>query len=792
MLYQSIWFGKVFRNLYGKFMKRKVIFLILLIFFTYFSRAQTIIGNIKDIKNAPIEFANIMLLNATDSTYIMGAVSDTEGKFHIELPSDKNYSTTILKVSCLGYKTVFMKPQSRLMEILLHEDARTLNEIVIKGNVPAFKLTQEGVSVNIMGTALANLGTGMDVLSHMPGVFKGENGLEVIGKGTPLIYINGRKVFNPTEIEILNSENIKSIEVITEPGAKYDSETNAVIKIHTKHPIGDGFGISLNSKYWQGRYPFFAEQVQWNFRKGRFDIFGNHLLKKYHYFREANHSTTTKSDTLWKQIYQEVSTYFDYSFLNNIGFNYQFNKTSSLGAKYSIWLYPETNGGDMVFTEAFANEKLYDKLTTRSTDANHNLPLHQTNLYYNGRIGKATIAFDFDYLHSRKESKTDYDEQSAYLDSRTFESKNIVRNNLFAIKLTADFKALAADITLGSELTSSEQDNIYTNSKGYVESSESTVREKHLSPFSEIKWNLPVFSLAVGLRYEYVWSNYSSNGRQSDEQSRNYGNFFPNVSLNTSVGKTQLRLSYSTKTNRPSYWQLRSNVNYGNRYNYQSGNPLLRQEIQHNVALNSVWKFLQFGADYKDRRNAIIYWTNIYNNSGSITYTTFRNINSLKHVYFMVAAAPQIGIWNPRLNFYIDKQWLYINENEEKITMNKPWISFSFTNSLRFKKDWTLFADLYFRSKGDDENIYYSRNRIYADIYASKKFLNKHITAFIGIFDVFHSHKNGTNLHFPKIVTTQTEWKDEQRFYISFRFDFNTTKSNYKGTGAGNSEKNRM
>lgn len=773
-------------------MKKQVIIAILLFIFSYSNRAQTITGNIKDIKNSPIEFANVILLNATDSTYIAGTVSTTEGLFRIDYPSDKDISTTILKVSCLGFKTIHIKPQNNFMNVMLQEDAVNINEVVIKSNAPTYKLTQEGISTNIAGTALANLGTGMDVLTHVPGVFKDGNGLTVFGKGAPLIYINGRKVFNPTEVEMLKSDDIKSIEVITAPGAKYDSEINSVIKIHKKRSNGEGFGISFNSNFWQGRCPLFANQVQWKYRKDGLDIFGNHQFKKYHHYREAVHTTTTKVDTLWKQIYHEVSNYFDYSFVNSLGFNYQFSSTSSIGTKYSIGLYPETNGSNVVFTEAFANSKRYDELTTRSTDSNHNSPLHQANIYYIGNIGKVNIAFDFDYLHNRKKSMSVYDEQSIYLESRSFESKNIVRNNLLAAKLTTNFKVLCTDITFGAEFTDSKQDNFYTNSKSYVESSKSTVKEKHLCPFAEMRWKLPIFSLTAGLRYEYVWTDFCSNGKHVEAQSRDYGNLYPNVSLSTTIKETQLRFSYAVKTNRPSYWQLRSNVNYVNRYNYQSGNPQLDQEIQHNINLNAVWKFLQFGADYKDRHNAIIYWKDLYNNSGSITYTTFRNIKSLKHVYFMVAVSPQIGIWNPRLSFYLDKQWLGLNKNDRGITMNKPWASVSFTNTLSFKKDWTVFADLYFRSKGDDENIYYSKNRFFTDIYASKKFLNKNFTIFIGVFDAFRSHKNNTDIYYPKIVTTQTEWKDEQKFYISLRYSFNTTKSKYKGTGAGNSEKNRM
>lgn len=771
---------------------KKILFFALLLFPCSLCFAQRITGVVMNPENAPIEFANILLFNATDSTYITGAVSDEEGKFVINIPQGKNISSTMLKVSCLGYETVWITPKQSSMVITLQEKELSVNEVVVTGKTPAFRMTQEGIVTNIAGTTLANLGTGEDVLAHIPGVIKNKNSIEVLGKGTPLIYINGRKVLNTTDIENIKSEDIKNVEVITSPGAKYDSNVNAVIKIQTKRPVGDGFGFNLSSNYKQGRCAFFREQASWNYRKGGLDVFGNHTFHNYQYYRVANHTTTTKADTLWHQTFKETSYTTNAAFMNNIGFNYQLSKRASIGAKYSIWLYPETDEHISTTTKAFADGKIYDESNTnsRSTDKNH--PGHSANIYYQGVVGKVSLGVDADYLHNKSKSIAYYDEISTYLESRDFESQNIVRNNMFAIKMTAGFKALAANITLGTEYTNTKQDNTYINSKNYVESSESSAKETHFSPFVEMRWKLQSYSIRTGLRYENVWSDYSKNGNRIDEQSRYYGNLYPNISLSTPIGKTKLFLSYAAKTRRPSYWELRSNVTYANRYNYQSGNPLLNKELQHNITMWVIWKYFQFCADYKDRRNAIIYWKDLYNESGSITYTSFRNIKSLKRFYFMMAASPQIGIWSPRLTFMLNKQWHELKHNDKNMKMNSPQFDVFFSNSFNFNKEWMAFVDMHYISSGNYENCYRTKNRFYTNITLSKKILSNMFTIQTGINDIFNLSKNGTDLYYPNIVTTQTEWKDERQFFISLRYNFNTAKSKYKGTGAGNSEKNRM
>ncbi len=110
----------------------------------------------------------------------------------------------------------------------MHEDVNLLGEVVVKGNRPSYKLTAEGLQTHVQGTVLSKMGTAEDVLKHIPGLQKKNDAYEVFGKGSPIIYVNGRLLRDLSELDQLKSEDIKNVELITSPGARYDASVKAV------------------------------------------------------------------------------------------------------------------------------------------------------------------------------------------------------------------------------------------------------------------------------------------------------------------------------------------------------------------------------------------------------------------------------------------------------------------------------------------------------------------------------------------------------------------------------------
>ncbi len=129
-----------------------------------------------------------------------------------------------------------------------------LGDVVVTATRNIQRLSKGGLITDINGTSLSELGTCTDVLSQLPGVISNEGNLEVLGRGTPQIYINGRKLVDRSELNRLSSKEIQNVEVVFNPGAKYGAETKAVILIKTIKKQGDGLSGSLSATGRLGHY----------------------------------------------------------------------------------------------------------------------------------------------------------------------------------------------------------------------------------------------------------------------------------------------------------------------------------------------------------------------------------------------------------------------------------------------------------------------------------------------------------------------------------------------------------
>lgn len=232
--------------------------------------AQTVKGKLVDESNHPLPYANVVLLSLPDSAFVSGTISGEDGLFKLEATSVNQ----IVKISSIGYKTVYKPTTPANMGIVqLVSDARMLGEVVVKANLPVTRIKNDALETNVQGTVLSKAGTAEDVLAHIPGLQKKADGFEVLGKGSPLIYINGRKLRDIAELDQLTSEEIKSVEVVRNPGARYDATVGAVVRIRTVKRQGDGFGVSLRSSYDQSQNSDFVEQADVNYRHNGLDVF---------------------------------------------------------------------------------------------------------------------------------------------------------------------------------------------------------------------------------------------------------------------------------------------------------------------------------------------------------------------------------------------------------------------------------------------------------------------------------------------------------------------------------------
>ena len=746
-------------------------------------------GTIIDEKGLPVAYANVAILNPTDSALLSGGVSNESGYFAIPYEQER----VLARISYVGYKTIYrMCDKPEVGTIRMRLDNYTLKGVMVKGERPQYQMGSEGLVTNVENTPLSNLGTGADVLKHVPGIIAKDNQYEVFGKGTPIIYINGRKMRNYRELEQLKSTDIKSIELITNPGAKYDATVGAVVKIQTVRKAGDGFSIDTWGRWQQSRKDKEAASLDMNYRKNGLDIFASLWASRGTHLQLSELTQEVQTDTLWQQRNDMRMDIVSRDYSIETGFNYMLNEHHSFGTKYEYTFPTNEDETTTLTSDVTANREFYDKwdnLTKKQTQGNAK---HKLNVYYIGKVGKLDIDWNFDYLHSGYDEKSLIAETCQIQDDRTLDAENRVRNRMLASKLTMTYPLFGGSLDFGAEYINTKRQDDYVNPQGYVASTYSTLKEQSISPYAEYSILMPkVGQFRLGLRYEHVSFNYYESGHLVEEQSRSYSSLYPSLSFRTKIGKVMAQIAYSAKTTRPTYRQLSNDVFYGNRYSMQRGNPLLDNSIIHNISFQGMWKFLQFSINYSDERGQIIHWMEQIDNS-NVTLVTYKNISSLKRIVPYVSLAPKFGIWHPQLSLGFGKQWLTIETTAGDISLNKPMLIAQASNTFKFSK--TLTGELYFRYQGTGhyQNIYLDYHQTVLDVSIVKTFFNDRLSIKLASEDLLDRRRDGNLVYNHQVKLWQGNYYDRRRFVATIRYKFNTTRSKYKGTGAGNDEKSRL
>ena len=148
-------------------------------------------GTIIDEQGVPVAYANVAILNPTDSTLLSGGVSNESGYFAVPYEQER----ILARISYVGYKTVYRHcNQPNVGTIRMQPDNYTLNGVVVQGERPKVVLQGNSLMMNVEGTVMERLGTAEDVLTRVPMIAKRGEGFEILGKGAPLIYLNNRKL----------------------------------------------------------------------------------------------------------------------------------------------------------------------------------------------------------------------------------------------------------------------------------------------------------------------------------------------------------------------------------------------------------------------------------------------------------------------------------------------------------------------------------------------------------------------------------------------------------------------
>ena len=755
--------------------------------------AQDIKGKIVDEKGEPLAFANVVLLNRQDSAFVKGVVSGEDGHFAI----DSACNNGIIKVTSVGYKTAWKDCIGENAGVIkMVADSKVLGEVVVKSSLPKTILKNGGMTTTVAGSVLEKAGTMEHLLDRIPNVSAQNGNIKVFGRGEPIIYINGRQMRDRSELDRLSSDNIKSVEVIANPGARYAASTKAVIRITTKKIRGDGFGFDATTEgsYDEKKNAGGYARLNLYYRRNGLELGAYAYGSKQSSPDEKDLQQMTYLD---KTLNQQDKTRWKNkaeTFSSRLNASYQFDDNNSLGASISFLRNPKLQTDGKTEGSVLRDEVLTETTTYIRSEFGQNSNW-SSNVYYVGKVGKLGIDFNTDWFWSKGNNRNNIDEHyqevNSDMQNLLVNSTTSKYNRLIASKMVFSYPLLGGDLSVGGEYSFTNRNTNYaiipnTLADNVID----RIKEGMASAFVTYNRDFGKLNMEAGLRYENVDFKYYDDGKYMAEQSKTYGEWFPSLSLSMPIGNVQMQLSYAADIDRPNYWVLRSGVQYSNHYTYETGNPFLVSEISRNTSYDLAYKWLTFNLTYEHVSDPIYQTVEIYKDNATIGLMRMINGKSYNNVTSTLNLQPTFGIWHPMLSAMVEKQWFELQTRDGQY-LNKPVAMFRFNNT--FDTKWAMFSVMMtYITKGYEENHYIYKPMFNTDLSIYKGFLKDCLTLQLYVSDVFGTNDSHIIGKYGKLKETVFDEFSTSKISLTVRYKFNVTRSKYKGTGAGDSQKNRM
>lgn len=744
-------------------------------------------GRIVDERGNAAEYATIALLSPIDSTIVGHGVSNENGSFVIPC----NFRKVLARITYIGYKTVNRIYNNTEMGIIkLQPKTMIVKGVVVKGDRPQYKMLSGGMEVAVEHTLLSKMANTFDVLSLLPRVSVDGQKISVFGKGTPIVYINNKRVNDNNEIVNITPDNIKSISVVTSPGAEYDAEVESVIRIRTKERRANGFSLRADAygKYnkWMADY----ELISARYQTKKFEI-ANSLWTMGTHDGEDNNLIT--------DIYLPDKHYHNDQLIlldtNNrllseyLSADYSLNDSNSIGGSYRYYgmLKGRTNS-------VSRQDVLLNGMAQGSIDQDEVmkpfLSLHQAEVYYVGKVGHVGVDFNATYYAVKNRRNDEGFESSKELGNQEIHSSNRQNSDMWAGKLVVNIPLWKGNMAVGTEMSTTDSHGTFLNEEQLVPSTKTDIHERNIAGFAQYGLVLNKWTVGLGVRYENIVRDYLSDGVKQDDVSRKYNNLFPNLSVSWNKGNWYWQLNVNEKIHRPSYRQLGNFMQYDNRFLYEGGNPTLQPEKVLNVEAMMIYKWLNVSVGYKYLKN-VMEWTKYIYPGKEFAYNTSLNFDHKQLLYASVYISPKFGIFRPTWGFNYNQQFFDTKKYGASKALSKPLLSCSLNNNFALSETMnaairlnasTTHADGFLMMKSD-----YSVN-----LQFDKSFANRTWIIYLSANDIFKTAKERWTMYGLGAGTTKDCYNYTRNISLQVTYNFNAKRSKYKGTGAGNEEKRRL
>lgn len=674
--------------------------------------------------------------------------------------------------------------------IMLAPGVKKLDELVVTRKVAPFKLKGEGVSVEVAGSPLADVGTGEQLLNMIPGLSGSGSDWTVFGREGVEVYINGRKVRSSVDISLLSSADIQNVEVISNPGVKYNSDVKGVIRIRTKRKQGEGWSIYATSMNSFSKACDFSDQLAASWRRDNVDVALTLWGAHERYIWNTRSRFTTMPGGPWIFSFDQRSGGHSTRLMGQASVAWSPAPGSSLGLKWRLMGTPDKKGFSNYSGIMSRAGSTTDEILSHGTDKVKARPDNLLNAYYSLTSGAFQWRFNIDWLQNAA-TTDERVEETALQGERTVESDSHVRNRLLAAKADLSAQAGAGNIDGGAEWNLTLRNDKSATSAPGIDGLTLGMRQSAYAVYASYTLPTKAGVFNAGLRYEYQHFTYSgfSSAERLDEK-RTYSNLFPSVGWQMQFGNVGVQLGWTMRNQQPSYAALDGAVHYSDRYTYSSGNPWLKPEVTNDVSVAAVWRWLQLQCSYQNSRDAIRQWLTPYNQEGCVL-NSIVNLPRLQTLSLYAAAAPKLGIWSPVVTAGVTRVWINSGELGPGSAAH-PRFQLDWNNILSLPNSWTITASADYSSMGNADLYRYLRNLWGVSLSVAKSFAKKRLTIQLAADDIFDSRRSVMAGYFGQVESWQDAVSDSRRVTLTLTYRINARRSRYQGQGAGEAEKARL
>ncbi len=795
-----------------------ILTILCLLLLSSFVSATNLSGTITDQNQKPLGFTSVSVYNAKDSTLIKGDVCDENGKFLIEQLTQKKVYIICTRI---GYEKKYSKiinlTENKVVQnISMTKRKKSLKRVTIKNNRPVIEVRADKTIFNVSKSVNAAGTNVLDLLRKAPGVQvnKDEN-VEMRGKSNVLIYIDGRPTYLDQKdltamLKNMQSNDIASIELITNPSAKYDAAGNAGIiniKLKKNKKFGTNGNATLGLAY--GIYMKQGASVNLNNRNKKTNIFGSYSINDGKRVNFQNFDRIQngrfydfRSENLYQGTTQSARAGIDY-FINDrnvIGF-------MANGSYTNIDFTSESS------TDIGDEGAQYDQVliaTNNIPSVRQNISLN-SNYKYEDTMGRM---FNIDVDGSIFQSDGQSYQPNTYWDKdrKKIISQAIYRNNtpttinILAAKADYEQNAFKGKIGFGIKSALVKTDNDFQFYDVVNNQDTLNLNRSNHFVYSEnvnaayINYNRTIkkLSLQFGLRAEQTNSTGELNSavpQNDDTVSRHYLDFFPSMGLSYSLGKNhQFGLSYSRRIDRPSYQDLNPFEVKLDELTYEKGNAFLRPQYTNSYQFTHTFKrFLTTSVSYSRINDLFMQTTDT--TEFSRTYVTQKNFATMDIAGINISAGIPIKKWWMAI-FNINANMNDVKADFEGRILRNRYTTYTFytDNTITLPKAFKLNVSGWYTGPNYWGGTFKLKPMGSLDIGLSKSFLENKMNVKLSLSDIFLTQPWYARSDFAGLVVDANGRGENRqlRLNVSYRFGRNEIAKQRKRKLGADSESKRI